>query len=320
MKYFGKTIDLTKYYLAYVDSNRNYLFEYEAIKPENCASRNNHNVFYFKRNVYSKDLHIGDFLATIIGKKIGFKVCDTEIYKAPLLKEGVFDEGILSYVSLAEDDSSLLPENIIKEYLESKNEIFNTPVDIDTVFQAAFYYMNKKARPYQEFLNFKQDFINMLVYDAKFMIPDRSLDDWYFRENRSSGAVDLYPMFDNEMILGFERKAEKLKPGSITEELIEEIDNDHTLKIVTPLDKLKGKRESDYHDVIKYLLEKYPKQTTKALQDTKKITVQNLAEELDEIEGMFPSRKELTLKLFGKRDREIERIYEEYNKDEKAKY
>lgn len=320
MKYTGKPIDLTRYYLYWEDSDRNYLFEYKAKNPENCDSRDNHNNFYFKRNLYSEDLHIGDFLATIIGKKIRFKVCDTELYKATLRK-GSFDRGVLSYVSLAEDDYLITSERLINDYLKSKNkERVLSSVDIDTVIEAMFFYITKNNRPYQEFLDFKQEFINMLVFDAKFMISDRFLDDWFFRKNRTSGVVDLYPMFDNEMILGFDRKVEDLKSDSITAEFIEEIDSDHTLKIITPLDVIKGNNNADYHDVIRYLLKKYQEQTKKAIHDVKQFTIRNLEEELDKIEGVSPLRKELILKLFVKRESEIDKVYGDYNKDDKTKY
>lgn len=319
MKYVGKPIDLSKYYLYDEDSTRNYLFEYKAKNPENCDSRDNHNNFYFKRNLYSEDLHIGDFLATIIGKKIGFKVCDTELYKAPLQIKG-FDTGILSYVSLSDDDYTLTSKSIIAEYLKSKNEEMRTSIDVDTAIEAMFFYVTKNNRPYQEFLDFKQDFINMLVYDSKFMISDRFLDDWFFRKSKTSGAVDLYPMFDNEMLLGFDQKVEELEADSITEEFINKIDDNHTLKIVTPLDIVNGNNDADYHNVIRYILKKYPKQTKKAIQDVKKFTIQDLEEVLEEIEGVSSIRKKLTLRLFAKREQEIDKVYDEYNKNENVKY
>lgn len=318
MKYSGKPINLDKYYLESQDSTRNYVFEYKAKNPENCNLRDNHNNFFFKRNIFSKDLHIGDFLASIIGEKVGFKVCDATLYKT-LLPNGKFDIGILSYVSLSEDDFLILPETIIKEYLKSKNEKFSSLLDVETIFQSMLYSVTKNNRPYEEFLDFKQDFINMVIYDSKFMIFDRSIDNWYFRKNKNSGAIDLYPMFDNEMILGFDQDLEDLEPNLITKEFVEEIDRQKTIEVLTPIDVMNGNRHADYHDIIKYLLRKYPKETTTAIAHVKEFTIQDLEKELDRIEDLSQLRKELTMKLFLKREMEIYKIYDEYNKDENIK-
>ena len=48
--------------------------------------------------------------------------------------------------------------------------------------------MYQFKRPYSEFIDFKQDFIDMVVYDIKLLNPDRGLENWFIRQNKSTKA------------------------------------------------------------------------------------------------------------------------------------
>ena len=61
----------------------------------------------------------------------------------------------------------------------------------------------------------------MSIYDLKYMNPDRRLNNWFIRKNKKTGQLDLYPMFDNEMILGFDND---LNDGKLSEETLEKED------------------------------------------------------------------------------------------------
>ena len=306
MDFIGTPIDLTKYRLD--DRYNNYISEYVAKSPENLQSRNNQNRFFLKRNLYSDDLHIGEALAFFIGKNLNFNMCDIEIYKSPLLKPGVYDLGIKSYVALAEDDIIVSPERIIKLYLESKGEKFDPSksLDVDTIIQSMFFYVQKYNRPYQEFLDFKQEFINMLVYDARFMIPDRNRDNCFFRLNKKSRILDLYPMFDNEAILGFGCPPEKL-----SNKTLEELDEENKMAIVTPFEIYKKEKYANYKDVINYIKRLYPKETKKALKMVSKISEKDLEEFFMRVENVSEIRKTTTIDLLSKRKDFFDKTYEE---------
>lgn len=232
-----------------------------------------------------------------------------------------FASGVISYVSKSEDDELLLPINIIKDYVKAQNlnlEIMDYGTDIDTIINAIFFYMNNQKRPYQEFLNFKQDFINMMIYDLKLLNPDRNLGNWFIRRNRKTGEIDLYPMFDNEMILGFDRDIED-ENGEVLENNLEESNNKRRSAIVTPVETRKEIKSADYKDMINYLLKKYNFQTRNALYQANKFSSENLEEMLDNIEGLKNARKERVLQLFNIRENGINKIYDEFNKNEKEK-
>lgn len=258
-------------------------------------------------------MHIGELLGSIIARKIGFKVCEVELYKAPLSKPGKYDIGAISYVKKSKNDSIYWSKSIINGYIK-KQGIKNQRDwvhDIDTILNSMFgYFITEKHRPYQEYLDFKQDFINMIIYDLKFMNPDRDETNWMLRENNETGEIDIYPLFDNSEILAFGKNLNKNQTFSESE--IEKIDEEYVVATITPEDNKKGEQDSHYKDMLEHLLKKYPIQTTKSLEKVNKFTINDLQEFLDEVEEMTPERKELTTKLFIKRDTEINNIHKKY--------
>lgn len=308
MKYIGKPIDLNKY--SFDNKISKGVFEYRARKPENLDNRKNHNAVYLKRLIWSEDTHISEFLGYLLAKRSDFKVCDVELYKS-LLSSGKFALGTISHKEKSQNDKLLFPQTMIKEFLETQNinrDIYNG-VDIDTVMDAAFFLINKNKRPYQEFLDFKQDFVNMSVYDLKYMNPDRRIVNWFIREDMKNGQIDLYPMFDNEMILGFN---EDLDEGELSEEELELKDSERNSAILIPKDVMQKKGESNYKDVMNYLLTKYPVQTQKALEQVNRVTSEELEEMLNSIEGVREDRVKRTIQLFNKREQELNKIYEKF--------
>ena len=138
--------------------------------------------------------------------------------------------------------------------------------------------MYQFKRPYSEFIDFKQDFIDMVVYDIKLLNPDRGLENWFIRQNKSTKAIDLYPMFDNEMILGFD----------------DDISYSKTL-----------------------LLNRYPIQTQNALDKFKNFDISNLYEILNSLPDLTENRKNFALKLFDCRSKSLEEIYKNNKKIQK---
>jgi len=181
--------------------------------------------------------------------------------------------------------------------------------DIDTIMDSIFGYMNRNGRPYQEFLDFKQDFINMAIYDLKYMNPDRRLNNWFIRKNKKTGQLDLYPMFDNEMILGFDND---LNDGKLSEETLEKEDLKRKSAILLPKDFVEQKSTSDYREFMEYLLKKYPVQTTKALEQVSNVTAEDLEEILNSIEDVREERTKSAVQLFNKREEELNKIYEKH--------
>lgn len=297
---------------------KNGLFEYQAINPTDLENRKNKNNFFFKRTIWINDAHLGEMLAWIIANKIGFKICDVELYKKPLMKKGKYDQGILSYVEKSEDDLLLNPAFLIKDYLRSVNSklMFEKGIyDIDTILNSIFHECLKESRPYQEFLDIKQELINMIVFDFKFLNTDRMVNNWMLRKDTKSGILDMYPMFDNEEILGFDMNLEDGE--TFSREQIEKLNKQRKISVISPSDIGKAEDKVEYEEILRYLLRKYPVQTKKALDAVNKFKVRDLEIALDDIDGVSKERKNLTLGLFIARSKAINRVYEEETKNKK---
>ncbi len=307
MKYLGRDIDLSKY--RWHDEFRKGIDEYRAISPENDDISNNHNRFFLKRTIWTEDTHIGEFLGYLIAKKNGLKVCDAELYEGKSESQNQSPiYGVISYVSMSKDEEILSSELLMTKYMKMKEPLIRLrgSIDPDSVFEAVFALMNKAKRPYQEFLDFKQDFINMAVWDIKNLNTDRRMENWYLRRNRRTGKIDLYPMFDNEMILGFD---DRVGEREFSEDELVKADRARKSSILSPEDLHKDKYGSDYETVMNFLLSKYPVQTKRALEAVYNFTEKDLTETLDSIEGIDDIRKIKVMQLFKKREKEIDRIY-----------
>ncbi len=309
MEYTYKLIDTNKYELY--DELRKGIFEYRAKNPENILSRENHNRFFAKRALWSEDLHLGEFLGGLIGKKNGFKICDVELYRHPLFPA---DRGVISFVSFSKSDKLITSKSIIHAYLKSQNLDYKNrfSVDVDTVFRAMFWFMYQYKRPYDEFLKFKQEFIDMLVYDLKLLNPDRGLENWFIRQDIETKETDLYPMFDNEMILGFNTEISDKIINTFENQLKSE-DTERTSAILTPNAMMKHQNNVDYKELFDFLLKKYSVQTKNSLNKFHNFSSNDLLEILNSIPDLSENRKRFAIHLFEARSIELDKMYEKHD-------
>jgi len=336
MKYYGTPIDASEYELYDTFSESRGIYQYRRKNPKNTSNRKNFNSFYLKINKWSEWQNVGEMLGKIIAEKIGFKSCDTALYKSPRSFTSYYDTGVISYIEKSESDIVYSVENLIKKYREKQNIITQKDwyADIDTIFGAIFMRMQEKNRPYQEYLDFKQDFINMMIFDIKFLNPDRDFYNWLIREDNKTGKIDLYPMFDNAAILGFEEFTIQKYKGQeeYYKKQIEKFDVEKgRIAVTVPKEAtkhLKEEQDSDYKTFLRYLLEKYPIETKKALAQTEKFTVKELKESLQEIsigdieehfEEIDIPRQEFAIDLFLQREKGMREVIKEYKENQRKK-
>lgn len=305
MKYVGKPLDLERYVKVDDYSREKGIYEFEAKRPVNEDSRKSHNSFFLKLSKWDREQHLAEMLGFLIAKKVGFKVCDAEMLKSQRAGTPYFDTGVLSYVEKSKNDVIKLPTGMIKEYRKTIN---STPeadwiYNIDEVINAAFKRVTDKHRPYEEFLNFKQDFINMMVYDIKFLNADRVADNWMIREDKETGEFDMYPMFDNASILGFaNRGIPRMEDEIKYKEEIKAIEQKTQCAVITPESQMNSEIEEEYHSMLKHMLRNYPEQTKNAINAVNTFTRSDLEEILDEMEDITPERKKFALDMFDERD------------------
>lgn len=333
MKYKGRSLDSKEYFLADIYNESRGIYEYRRKEPKNESSRKNHNGLFLKTNKWSDTLHIGELVGCLIAQKIGFKACDVELFRKHRVRN-LYDIGAMSYIELSKDDSTIAAENYIRKYKKLNNIPYpaSRTVDIDTIFGAIFGLMQTEHRPYQEYLNFKQDFINMIIFDIKLLNADRILENWLIRKNRTTGEIDLYPMFDNSAILGFEREVPPKIEGREEEyeKAIEAYsEEERPISITSPKKRNKENEAENYREVLRYLLQKYPTETKKALIQAEQFTVKDLEEILDEIDPgnssgetpieIEPQRKQFAIDAYLIREKGIKEVIQEFQIAQKKK-
>ena len=198
--------DLTEY--AIVDELAKGIFEYKLISvirnKKAHYRREDKAGFVHKRCILEPDIHLGEKAGQMIANKVGMRCCKIDLYRQPVPEFGRVDLASISYIDLGYDDR--LISNGVREYAR-KNNIDNVYLpDIDLIFAAMKEVYRRENRPYEEYQEFMQDFIDMMMYDIKFGNTDRLTTNWFVRKNLTTGKIDLYPLFDNEGILGFPDK------------------------------------------------------------------------------------------------------------------
>lgn len=285
--------------------------EYIRRNPKDSDSRNNHNMFMFKINFDDTDVDVAEEVAYHIAEKVGIPCCEANLAK--ILRRGTtntFDTGVRSFYNYSNRDYICTPTFWINEYLNdmgksiSQNHIF----DVNLIFEALFHKMVEKEKlPYEEFLRVKQDIINMIVYDIKFGNYDRGRNNWQLVQDRSSKKIDLYPMFDNEAILGFD-SVENYK----TAEDVGHYNSSNRMKIIRPEDRSKG--SSNYLDLYEYLLKKYPQEAILATNKANRFTFEDLEKLLDRYNNLSKERKDFVKRVFLDRDLKTKFIFRKQEK------
>ena len=264
--------------------------------------------FEYKRCISEPDMHFGEMTAYKAAQKIGIPCCKVELYKSPYYnKPDVYEIGAISHFDLSSDDSLISADSLMYKYYK-KNKLENDYMpDIDSIFDAVYEKFRSEERPFYEFLKFKRDFISMLMFDLTFGNYDRGPINWFLRKNNKTGEIDLYPMFDNEAILGF--SDEILEDTSYIK--IANFNNIRESKVTIKKDREK-RRYTDFREMYKYLLEKYTIETEFATRKINRFTIDDLNEILDNLPGISDKRKDFTRKNYLYRKMTMDRIFEDY--------
>ena len=177
-------------------------------------------------------------------------------------------------------------------------------LDVESILNTVFGMMQENGRPLEEFDTFLQDFIDMMIFDIAFVNSDRDHKNWHIRQNINNGKIELYPLFDNASIFATEKDYKK----PVTDDEALKLSEDHPLSILTLEDYLNGKHYTSYQDMLKFLLNRYPKETRKSLDKVSIIDEETLEELIDSIPDVDPIRKDQMLKVFKYRKKGIETI------------
>ena len=176
--------------------------------------------------------------------------------------------------------------------------------NIDVIIPALSFYLSDQLKCSEEEINrIREEFIQMVVFDCAFGNSDRNDENWGIiirdpDKDSKSPKVSIYPMFDNEKILGFMERKELVEKLLTDEKLVKEFSE-------TFLESRMGFKSTsekvDYRSMIKYLMSVYPVSTKKALDKVLSFKEKDLDEILDECEGLDDCYKSFAKKIYSSR-------------------
>ena len=310
-------VDETEYEKDRYSEPKDEVFQYTRKNPINEESRDNHNTLFLKRTLWSEDVDVREMLGYLIAKQCGIPSCEVAMAIYPTIRDK-YENAVISYAHTSKYDRTYLPISLVQDHrrklLIPKNDN-DYMLDVEGILNAIFAKMQEKGRPIEEYNEFVQSFIDMMVYDIAFVNSDRDNKNWYIREDTRTGKIDLYPLFDNASVFASEDPYEEM----IDEYTAYSLSEFHPLLILTPTDFSLGLVQTDYHDMLEYLLRRYPKQTEKALAKVSNVNPEFIERCLDIIPDVNPIRRDQMLKVFEHRKRGINHIVEKHKKLQKLR-
>ena len=290
------------------------VFRYDKRNKEESYGRHSHNSLFLKRAFWSEDVHIREMLGYLLAKACGIDACETELAIYPTIRDR-YENAVISYEECSSDETTILPINIVKTYrkkvgiIQENDWILDTESILNTVFER----IRNNGRPMSDYDKFLQDFIDMMIFDIRFVNSDRDHKNWLLRENKKTGEISMYPLYDNASVLASENLEDS---EHLTQEQAEELSRTHPLSILLFQDFMAGKRETNYQDMFKYLMRKYPEQTKKSLEKVSRVDENLLGELIDSIPGFDENKKDQLVKVFKARGRQMEELIAELNKEQ----
>ena len=286
--YTFKIIDETEYD---VDDQYYHIWIFKRKKPINTNQKNNGNVFVFKNSSMTDDIYFGEVIGSRIAQATIGNACQAELAAKQISPVGYCEHGVISYHHFAEGDKAITTHYIFSQYYTKEVQKQNDVPTIDTVLKALSYMaLHEYHRDYTEYEALKQQYIDMIMFDCKFGNYDRGLPNWMLYEDGKTSEIKLYPLYDNEAVLGFDHR----EITEDSEEIIQDLKYQKTRYRI-------AERENDIPDiagkVIQFLLVKYPKEAYKSLEKVKRFSVEDLKNLLEEFPDMTEERKRYTLKM-----------------------
>lgn len=311
--YFFKEIDEEEYEVE--DDNfcasRCKIVAFKKKKTLNNKNKNNKNRFFFKSNLLTggENLYFGEVIGSIIAKRTIGNACEASLALKNRHYKNYYDKGAISYYYLAEEDNIIPSSSFISAYYAHENMQRKSLPRIEDVKKAMSLFLIKRNRPNSEINYLFQQYIDMIVFDCRYGNYDRLEENWMLYEDGKTNEVRLYPLFDNERILGFDLLSSKYE----TSEKV--IDFCQGLKMAYIASK-DGKNEfSRVEDILKYLLTSFPVQTKLALEKVNSFALQDLSDLLEEFPDLTETRKEFTKKMYIARGLLFEKYISDFEKD-----
>ena len=246
--------------------------------------------------------HVGEYFGYLIAQKAGLRACPVDLItihdtRNKYSKTLNFFTGCASHSVLDLGNNIISGEEIIDSFVRSKQKVYleflsdltqedsnhsdtyfpqdledNIDLAVLSIMNYTIQYeknnTNKTKKEIASDVNENlRDFFDMVVYDCLFGNNDRHSGNWSLESNRSEGRVKLYPMYDNEAVLGLRKPIDEVRRvlsvprGELPDKLDEEL--------FSRMGFGPNSSKVSYKEMLEYLIQKYPEYVIPSL---KKIT------------------------------------------------
>ena len=256
--------------------------------------------------------HYGEFIGSILAVQVGIETCEAELahlskYYSNIHKEinnGTPEEkdGCIIYNQLPKgnilESGKITIERFKTKYKDQFKELTQNDMNrlkvndnielVLTAIESNVRDLYRMVGTYTEAYiqtkvqEVKKKVIQMVVYDSLYGNYDRHDENWSIYYNNDK--IDLYPLYDNERVLGLYENQDFIE-NILKEENMEQIvDRKFFSRMRVPGEK---KKYSSYKDILGYLIKKYPQETGETLRtQLERNTPQHVRKCLEDCEGL----------------------------------
>ena len=277
--------------------------------------------------------HIGEYFGYKIAEKAGLNCCPVDLVTLHD-KKNRFSDKILFYTacashSLKKDESCIIPGEVVvsdfcnnrsneykmalTEFMDNHNnlgfinsEILENNVDFviaSIVNETINIEKNFGKRTSEEIANDCSEniknAIEMIVYDCIFGNHDRHSGNWSMEIDADNGKATMYPMYDNEAVLGLRMTENEVQNILNSDNPNKEIDE----KLCSRMGFGKESSKISYKKMLEHLVQKYPEYAIPSIQKiTSRVDEEFIRDLYDGLNGIstrgtFRTRRNYTLDL-----------------------
>lgn len=224
--------------------------------------------------------HYGEFVGYLLAIGSKTPACKVELAKLSKYYENIHKEknngtpepkdGCISYSHLERNQllehGKIVVDNYVRDdadlfFMPSKsyeNKISVTMAAIEKTIRE--FYRKSSFKRSSEYIDTKvsetrKRVIDMIIYDCLYGNNDRHDENWALVKDQEGRDIDLYPIYDNERVLGLYENI-KVIENSLLKGTVEE-DSEKILfsRMTVPNET---ERSSSYKEVLKYMISEYP--------------------------------------------------------------
>lgn len=268
--------------------------------------------------------HYGEYIGYRIAEKIGIPACKVDMAKRRHVnkysRKTSDIEGCISYIHKEARDTVISGMSILEEYRRDVLEpqgiktYSSSNNNIDIILSAVEWNLTKKSNlPNHRINEILKSIVEVVVFDCAFGNSDRSDENWGIlhrsNEEDKNKSIELYPIYDNERILGFMEREDVVR-RLITDE--REVSRYHNEELLSRIGYPPKNEKANYRDMINYLLDKYPEWARSGIDKVLKFKEKDLDEILDECDELEDSYKQFSKMIFRERTENIRQCLNEY--------